>query len=42
MGFEITIPAFERQKTVHVLDREATVISDRKAIKSLKGKRRAH
>jgi hypothetical protein len=25
-GFEPTIPAFERAKTVHSLDREATVI----------------
>jgi hypothetical protein len=27
MGFEPTIPAFERAKTVHVLDRAATVIT---------------
>jgi hypothetical protein len=26
MGFERTIPVFERAKTVHALDREATVI----------------
>jgi hypothetical protein len=26
VGFEPTIPAFERTKTVHVLDRTATVI----------------
>jgi hypothetical protein len=26
VGFETTIPAFERAKTVHVLDRTATVI----------------
>jgi hypothetical protein len=26
VGFETTIPVFEREKTVHVLDREATVI----------------
>jgi hypothetical protein len=26
MGFEPTIPAFERAKTVHALDRAATVI----------------
>jgi hypothetical protein len=26
MGFELTIPVFERAKTVHVLDRSATVI----------------
>jgi hypothetical protein len=26
MGFEPTIPALERAKTVHVLDRAATVI----------------
>jgi hypothetical protein len=26
VGFEPTIPAFERVKTVHALDREATVI----------------
>jgi hypothetical protein len=28
VGFEPTIPAFERAKTVHVLDRAATVILD--------------
>jgi hypothetical protein len=27
VGFEPTIPVFERAKTVHALDREATVIS---------------
>jgi hypothetical protein len=27
VGFEPTIPAFERLKTVHALDRAATVIS---------------
>jgi hypothetical protein len=26
VGFEPTIPAFEREKTIHVLDRAATVI----------------
>jgi hypothetical protein len=26
MGFEPTIPVFERAKSVHALDREATVI----------------
>jgi hypothetical protein len=26
VGFELTIPAFERVKTVHALDRAATVI----------------
>jgi hypothetical protein len=26
VGFETTIPAFERAKTVHALDRAATVI----------------
>jgi hypothetical protein len=26
MGFEITVPVFEREKTVHALDRAATVI----------------
>jgi hypothetical protein len=25
VGFETTIPAFERAKTIHALDREATV-----------------
>jgi hypothetical protein len=28
VGFEPTIPAFERAKTVHVLDRAATVIGE--------------
>jgi hypothetical protein len=28
VGFESTIPASERAKTVHALDRAATVISD--------------
>jgi hypothetical protein len=28
VGFEPTIPAFERTKTVHTLDRVATVIGD--------------
>jgi hypothetical protein len=28
MGFEPTIPVFERAKTVHALDRVATVIGD--------------
>jgi hypothetical protein len=27
VGFERTIPVFERTKTVHALDREATVMS---------------
>jgi hypothetical protein len=27
VAFELTIPAFEREKTVHALDRAATVIS---------------
>jgi hypothetical protein len=31
MGFEPTIPAFERAKTVHALDRAATVIGTDKA-----------
>jgi hypothetical protein len=26
VGFELTIPAFERAKTVHAVDRAATVI----------------
>jgi hypothetical protein len=26
IGFELTIPVFERAKTVHALDRAATVI----------------
>jgi hypothetical protein len=26
VGFELTIPAFERAKTVHALDRAATVV----------------
>jgi hypothetical protein len=29
VGFESTIPVFERAKTVHALDREATVIGFR-------------
>jgi hypothetical protein len=29
VGFESTIPAFERAKTVHALDRAATVIGRR-------------
>jgi hypothetical protein len=29
VGFELTIPAFERAKTVHALDRAATVIGSR-------------
>jgi hypothetical protein len=33
MGFEPTIPAFERAKTVHALDRAATAI-----VPSLNGK----
>jgi hypothetical protein len=28
VGFETTIPDFEWKKTVHALDREATVISE--------------
>jgi hypothetical protein len=32
VGFEPTIPAFERAKTVHVLDREATMIGNYKVI----------
>jgi hypothetical protein len=28
VGFEITIPAFERAETVHALDRAATVIGE--------------
>jgi hypothetical protein len=28
VGFELTIPAFERAKTVHALDRGATVIGN--------------
>jgi hypothetical protein len=30
VGFEPTIPAFEREKTVHALDRAATVIGPRR------------
>jgi hypothetical protein len=33
MGFELAIPAFERAKTVHALDRAATVIGDYRARK---------
>jgi hypothetical protein len=29
VGFEPTIPAFERAKTVHALDRTVTVIGER-------------
>jgi hypothetical protein len=29
VGFEPTIPVFERAKTVHALDHEATVISNK-------------
>jgi hypothetical protein len=32
VGFEPTIPAFERAKTVHTLDRAATVIGLNKKI----------
>jgi hypothetical protein len=32
MGFEPTIPAFERAKTVHALDGAATVIGKHKPI----------
>jgi hypothetical protein len=28
VGFELTIPVFERAKTIHALDRAATVIGD--------------
>jgi hypothetical protein len=35
MGFEPTIPVFERAKTVHVLDRAATVI-DKEATSYIK------
>jgi hypothetical protein len=28
VGFESTIPAFERAKTIHALDRAATVIGN--------------
>jgi hypothetical protein len=28
VGFELTIPAFEREKTIHALDRAATVIGE--------------
>jgi hypothetical protein len=28
VGFEPTIPAFERAKTIHALDRAATVIGE--------------
>jgi hypothetical protein len=31
MGFESTIPAFQRAKTVHALDRAATVMGKMKA-----------
>jgi hypothetical protein len=30
VGLELTIPGFERAKTVHVSDREATVIGVRR------------
>jgi hypothetical protein len=32
VGFQPTIPVFERAKTVHALDRAATVIGDGKII----------
>jgi hypothetical protein len=37
VGFELTIPVFEQAKTVHALDREATVIG-RNACKVLESK----
>jgi hypothetical protein len=33
VGFEPTIPVFERAKTVHALDRAATVIGETESIK---------
>jgi hypothetical protein len=36
VGFEPTIPAFERAKTVHALDRAATVISFRHGVTEFK------
>jgi shikimate 5-dehydrogenase len=33
MGFEATIPAFERAKTVHALDRAATLIGEANLLK---------
>jgi hypothetical protein len=41
VGFEPTIPAFEREKTVHAIDRAATVIGvhiliDLKCVEELK------
>jgi hypothetical protein len=35
MGFEPTIPVFERAKTVHDLDRVATVIGPRRLYRPL-------
>jgi hypothetical protein len=35
VGFELTIPVFEREKTVHALDRAATVIGYDKVIPGL-------
>jgi hypothetical protein len=34
MGFEHTIPVFERAKTFHALDRAATVTGENKSNKS--------
>jgi hypothetical protein len=39
VGFEATIPVFERAKTVHALDIEATVIGKiRVTLQNIKGK----
>jgi hypothetical protein len=42
MGFEPTIPAFERAKTVHALDRVATVIGIRHCVASNYGMTDTH
>jgi hypothetical protein len=34
VGFEPTIPAFERTKTVHTLDRAATVIGGKQEMRA--------
>jgi hypothetical protein len=36
LGFDPTIPVFERAKTVHALDRAATVIGDIKNMQTCK------
>jgi hypothetical protein len=38
VGFEPTIPAFERAKTVHALDRAATVIGEMGSVEGLSHK----